>query len=225
MERRIHFYCEAISNGDAVLDLGCGTGTFLKPLAEHDPKGRLIGLDISPHMLAVARQRLNGKSNVQLREADISERLPFPDCSFDLVVASNINYELPDQEKFLREVFRVLKLYSRERMGAQLAAGLVCLRDNSPANQEFARIAAKLLLWNYMTCDELIEIIRHIGFHIVGHRPVFIENKTFNEAVLRRHVVFDGYNRIFDELSRCGYDPRQVSQGHIWVHAIKPRHV
>jgi SAM-dependent methyltransferase len=222
MERRMHFFCEASRNGDTILDLGCGTGAFLEPIARRYPKCKLIGLDLSPEMLALAALRTKGLANVQLRQADLSEGFPVDDAACDAVLASNINHELPDLRFFLREVVRVLRYYPVEREAPQFAAGFLCLRDRSAVNVEYAAIARDLLLWNLVTCDEIIEMLHESGLRIVGHRPVFIANVKFNEAILKKQVKFGGYYRVYDELARRGYDPASVQQGHIWVHAVKP---
>lgn len=58
-----------LSPGDVVLDLGCGTGLNLPLLAEAvGPSGLVIGLDLSPEMLAMARRR--GVPNVVIERAD-----------------------------------------------------------------------------------------------------------------------------------------------------------
>lgn len=61
--------------GDCVVDLGCGTGLSFAPIIERiGPKGRLIGVDLTPGMLSIARERVKrlGWENVELVEADIS---------------------------------------------------------------------------------------------------------------------------------------------------------
>ena len=61
--------------GETVLDLGCGTGISFERLhREVGPEGRIIGLELSPEMLELARQRveLNGWTNVTLIEGDAS---------------------------------------------------------------------------------------------------------------------------------------------------------
>ena len=59
--------------GDTVLDLGCGTGLSFELLQrEVGPEGRIIGVELSPEMMAVAREKVerNGWSNVTLIEGD-----------------------------------------------------------------------------------------------------------------------------------------------------------
>jgi demethylmenaquinone methyltransferase/2-methoxy-6-polyprenyl-1,4-benzoquinol methylase len=62
--------------GEVILDVGCGTGLNFKAIREAiGPSGRLIGVELSPRMLDVARGRIErfGWSNVELVEGDVAE--------------------------------------------------------------------------------------------------------------------------------------------------------
>lgn len=83
-----------------VLDLGCGSGRYLRTLRAQGPRVA-IGLDISPEMLA--RSRGIGAGLVR---GDMAT-LPFADVSFDLVVSGLAVGHLPELAGFLREVGRV----------------------------------------------------------------------------------------------------------------------
>lgn len=83
-----------------VLDLGCGRGGVVEEL--HGRAGRVVGVD--PDKTSLAEHRL-----VHLpRAAGRAEALPFSDRSFDLVCCSWVLEHLPDPERALREVARVL---------------------------------------------------------------------------------------------------------------------
>jgi ubiquinone/menaquinone biosynthesis C-methylase UbiE len=75
-----------VQPGEAVLDVGCGCGdTSLAAAVLVGAKGRIVGVDVSAPMLAVARRRAEGIGNVTFREADASQAaLPGP---FDLLVS------------------------------------------------------------------------------------------------------------------------------------------
>lgn len=97
--------------GEAVLDIGCGAG-FDALLAARlvGPEGRVVGLDVTPEMLARAKenQALLGLTNVNFQVGD-AEVLSFPDHDFDVVISNGaVNLTL-DKEKVLKEVHRVLK--------------------------------------------------------------------------------------------------------------------
>lgn len=92
--------------GDAILDVGCGTGALLAAIADAVPDASLAGLDLTPEMLAVARERLGERAELHEGRA---ERLPFADARFDIVVSTSILHYLPEPVAALREMWRVLK--------------------------------------------------------------------------------------------------------------------
>jgi arsenite methyltransferase len=105
------FLLGPIRAGESVLDLGCGAGfdAFIAAqLVEHE--GRVIGIDLSPEMLAVARaaEAEAGFPQVEFCEAPV-EALPFPDASFDVALSNGVLNLLPDKPAALREIFRVLR--------------------------------------------------------------------------------------------------------------------
>ena len=93
--------------GMKILELGCGTGDMWKnhlPLPEGT---ELLLTDFSEGMLEAAKQNIQAE-NVAFRQVDIQE-IPFPDASFDIVIANMMLYHVPDLHKGLSEVRRVLK--------------------------------------------------------------------------------------------------------------------
>jgi arsenite methyltransferase len=97
--------------GEAVLDVGYGAGFDAFVAAKLvGPAGRVVGLDVTPEMLARAKenQALLDLTNVSFQVGD-AEVLSFPDHHFDVVISNGaINLSL-DKEKVLKEVHRVLK--------------------------------------------------------------------------------------------------------------------
>src|SRR5581483_4555358 len=94
---------EADLRGRRVLDLGCGTGRFAAALAERG-LARVWGVDASPEMLAVAREKLPASVGLKLGRA---EELPFRDGWFDRAVMWLVAH-LVDRPAAFREVARVL---------------------------------------------------------------------------------------------------------------------
>lgn len=98
--------------GEAVLDVGCGTGDLtLAVKARTGPAGRVAGIDASPEMIAVARRKAaHAQSEIDFRVSAV-EALPFPEASFDVVVSSLMMHHLPHAVKRqgLSEIRRVLK--------------------------------------------------------------------------------------------------------------------
>src|SRR5262249_8188378 len=103
-----------------VVDLGCGTGRDCFVLSRLvGERGRVIGVDMTPEQLAVARRHRDwhaeryghAASNVDLREGYIEDlaALGIADASVAVVVSTCVVNLSPDKPRVFREIFRVLK--------------------------------------------------------------------------------------------------------------------
>jgi SAM-dependent methyltransferase len=100
-----------LSSVRQALDAGCGTGAFLLPLARRlVPQGAtVIGLDLAEGTLGQARARARAEGlPVECVLGDV-EALPFEDGSFDLVLANYMLYHVPDVERAIAQLRRVLR--------------------------------------------------------------------------------------------------------------------
>jgi SAM-dependent methyltransferase len=93
-----------------VLDLGTGTGAVAERAAIAMRPGRVVGVDISPEMLALARKRATacGLGNLKLLEGR-AESIPADDKAFDVVLACLSVMYVIDREAAAREIARVLR--------------------------------------------------------------------------------------------------------------------
>jgi ubiquinone/menaquinone biosynthesis C-methylase UbiE len=108
-----------------VLDLACGTGLLTDLLLQMKPGLDVTGIDLSAESLGIARamfreqgvliedgageaSQANGRGRVRLIEGSADD-LQFPAASFDLVMIGNAIHLMPDKDRFLRAVARVLK--------------------------------------------------------------------------------------------------------------------
>jgi ubiquinone/menaquinone biosynthesis C-methylase UbiE/DNA-binding transcriptional ArsR family regulator len=114
---------------DALLDLGTGTGRMLEllgPLAT-----RAVGVDQSPHMLSVARVRIEraGLRNAQLRQGDLYAMPVEPDF-YDLAIMHQVLHYLDDPSRAIREAARALR-----------PGGRLLIVDFAPHEEETLRAA------------------------------------------------------------------------------------
>ena len=100
-----------LTGSDRVLELGPGPGYFSVEIARRLTEGRLELFDLQPEMLDKARQQLEraGLSNVGFTAGEASDRLPFPDNTFDVAYLSAVIGEVPDKQACLRSLGQVLK--------------------------------------------------------------------------------------------------------------------
>jgi SAM-dependent methyltransferase len=102
---------DSIPEGATVLDLGSGAGMDCFLAAQKvGPTGRVIGVDMTPEMIARAREnaRKAGIENVVFRLGEI-EDLPLDDSSVDVVISNCVINLSPDKPSVFREAFRVLR--------------------------------------------------------------------------------------------------------------------
>jgi ubiquinone/menaquinone biosynthesis C-methylase UbiE len=99
-----------VGSGQKVLDAGCGFGGTLASLNENFAPIDLTGLNIDPRQIARARGKVQARPGNKLHfvEGDACA-MPFPDRSFDVVLAVECIFHFPDRKKFFAEVQRVLK--------------------------------------------------------------------------------------------------------------------
>lgn len=91
-----------------VLDIGCGSGKLLTAMSAITPKASFVGIDISSKMFSLAKHDLQKKGlPVHFIAAD-AQYLPFSSEQFDKITAVHMLYHVPDIDKALSEMARVL---------------------------------------------------------------------------------------------------------------------
>lgn len=97
----------ALQPGESVLECGCGPGWLWRSSEAVPEGGRLMITDLSSGMVAEALQAISDQGSTAAT-ADI-QTLPFRDHSFDVVVANHMLYHVPDIDRAVAEVARVLR--------------------------------------------------------------------------------------------------------------------
>jgi arsenite methyltransferase len=150
----------ALAAGETVLDLGSGAGNDAF-IARHEvgPEGRVIGVDMTPEMIAKARANAAklGYQNVEFRLGEI-EHLPAEAGSVDVVISNCVLNLVPDKARAFAEILRVLK-----------PCGRFCISDIVSVGElpEAVRRDAELLVGCVAGAIDkaaYLELIRAAGF-------------------------------------------------------------
>jgi ubiquinone/menaquinone biosynthesis C-methylase UbiE len=96
-----------LADGDRVLDVGCGTGSLNFALPEAASVAAVVGIDQAEVYLASARSRA-GDLRFSFRHAD-ARALPFPDASFDRAYSMLVLQFIPDADRAVAEMCRVVR--------------------------------------------------------------------------------------------------------------------
>jgi ubiquinone/menaquinone biosynthesis C-methylase UbiE len=152
--------------GEEVLDVACGTGIVSRRVVPHvGPSGRVVGLDISPSMLDVARTCADEEGlKIDWIEAT-AEALPFPEADFDLVVCQFGLMFFTDRHLSLSEMRRVL------RDGGRVALAVWQPLDQHPFYQRLHEVINRRLgmsavedIFALGNVDELHALVTGAGF-------------------------------------------------------------
>jgi ubiquinone/menaquinone biosynthesis C-methylase UbiE len=175
--------------GARVLDLGCGAGRDVYALAQLvGPKGRVVGVDMTPEQLAVARKHQAwhaeafGFDNVAFHEGFIEklDDLPLEPESFDVIVSNCVINLATDKAAVLRGAHRLLKpggemyfsdVYADRRVPPEMARDEVL----------YGECLSGALYWN-----DFLALAKAAGFadpRLVEHRPLSIENPDLEARV------------------------------------------
>lgn len=125
-----------IQPGMRVLELGCGTGNMWREAAKWLPKDASLTLtDFSAGMVETAMGNVPALPNISFRQVDI-QQIPFEENRFDLVIANMMLYHVPDLDKGLSEVARVLRPEGRFICATVGAGGVFWWLENTLGIEE-----------------------------------------------------------------------------------------
>jgi SAM-dependent methyltransferase len=162
--------------GEQVLDVACGTGVVARLAAQHvGPSGTVVGFDLNPAMLAVARALPPPQgARIEWREGNVSA-IPLPDAAFDLVLCQQGLQFFPDRPATLREMRRVLVRGGRLALSAwrpmQYSPGFTALA--TALGRCIASEAAALMQNPFAlgSAEELRTLLIGAGFGDIVLRP------------------------------------------------------
>ncbi len=181
----------ALREGQTALDLGSGGGFDVFQAGEKvGASGRVIGVDMTPEMLAKARKNIaqyrqrTGLDNVEFRLGEI-EHLPVPDACVDVVLSNCVINLSPDKAQVWREVFRVLK-----------PGGKVSVSDPAllrPLPDEIRKMAAALVgcVAGAALVEETRAMLEHAGFTSITltPKPEYVRNmQDWNDPLYKQRA-------------------------------------
>lgn len=119
-----------VNGRSRILDCGCGPGNFWAENVTAIPADCQVALvDLSDGMVREARKKLDRHEIfIGFQAADVAA-LPYPDLTFDLLIANHMLYHVPDLRRALREMHRVLKRGGRFFAATNGAGHLAELRQ------------------------------------------------------------------------------------------------
>ena len=162
--------------GDRVLDVACGTGIIARMVADRvGPTGAVVGVDLNPGMLKVARTVWSSGSRsgaqVEWQEAS-ADKLPFPNASFDVAYCQLGLQFFADRPAALREMRRVLG--SAGRLAVMVwgdldeSPGFAVLADALARHVGEAAAAIMRAPFGLSNADQLEALVRDAGFQDVA---------------------------------------------------------
>ncbi len=168
----------ALQEGQIVLDLGSGGGFDVFQAGEKvKAAGRVIGVDMTPEMLAKARGNIaqyrqrTGLDNVEFRLGEI-EYLPVADASVDVVLSNCVINLSPDKPQVWREIFRVLK------PGGKVSVSDLALLKPLPDNIREMAAALVGCVAGAALVEETRSVLEKAGFKsmVLTPKPDYVRN-------------------------------------------------
>lgn len=179
----------ALKEGQTVLDLGSGGGFDVFQAGQIvKATGRVIGVDMTPEMLAKARKNIDfyqqntGLDNVEFRLGEI-EHLPVADGSVDVVLSNCVINLSPDKPQVWHEVFRVLK------PGGKVSVSDLALLKPLPENIREMAAALVGCVAGAALVDETRAMLEAAGFAsiVLTPKPDYVRSmQSWNDPLYRQ---------------------------------------
>ncbi|MEO3754124.1 methyltransferase domain-containing protein [Streptomyces sp. B6B3] len=172
--------------GQTVLDLGCGPGTDLGPLAEAvTATGAAIGVDHDQAAVEAARERTAGQDAVAVHLGDLHD-LRLADHTADRARTDRVLQHVADPVRALREVHRVLRPGGRLVMGEPDWDTLAIDHPDSDLSRSYTRYVTDEVIRNARIGRQLPRLAAEVGFavpKVVAVTPVFRDVQAADEIL------------------------------------------
>jgi ubiquinone/menaquinone biosynthesis C-methylase UbiE len=170
-----------VGPGDSVLDVACGRGAALVPAAARvGSTGRVLGIDLSPEMVRLARESLAAAGVAGEAKVMDAERLELPDSAFTAVLCAFGLFFLPEPARAVAEFHRVL-----------VPGGVVAVSTWGEEDERWAwedelfadvEVSRRAVVHPFDTPDELRDLLVGAGLEDVAVHAEDHEVRLENEA-------------------------------------------
>jgi ubiquinone/menaquinone biosynthesis C-methylase UbiE len=165
-------------NAKRILDVGCGAGVTMIELAE---KGYAVsGLDIAPKMIELAQAEAQRRQLQCDFKVGLAESLPYPDQSFDVLIALGLLGNILDDKPVLKEMVRVLKPGGR----------LLLTMPNLLALDLFIALPKSLpIMLGSTRFRQTLRSVGNLGRRLTGRPIKEVSKLRFNQCVIPQRFV------------------------------------
>lgn len=173
---------KVLKNTDKVLEIACGTGIISLAIAEQ--VNSVIGVDISPKMITIAKEKAAKLSinNVDFKTAD-GYSLKYEDNTFDAVLLFNSLHIVKEPSVLLAEIYRLLK------PNGYLITATDCYSESVPFLKKIYTLVPKIMnrfgVINYLSCFSKKDIISLL----MQNKYEIIEDDILHNAPLNYYVL------------------------------------
>ena len=184
--------------GDAILDLGWGTGELSAYLAELvGPEGKVVGVDPDKERILLAQQSHGEIKNLSFVEGSASNFPGIGSVSYDIIFSNHVIHWIPDKQQVFKNMFESLK------QGGKIAAQymdhfhpfhLSALKELNPENAEY--------ISEFMyQCEERVKIEQYCsstGFHMIKSYDTLSTQMVFESIESLLKCLWSSTHGVFD---------------------------
>ena len=183
--------------GDAILDLGCGTGELSAYLAELvGPEGKVVGVDPDKERLLLAQQSFGEVKNLSFVEGSASNFPGIGSESYDIIFSNYVIHWIPDKQEVFNNMFGSLKRggkiaiqYNDRFLSFEMSAYKALNPENAPRFLEICQFEERAKIEEYCSTA---------GFHIVTSYDTFSEQMVFYSIDSLLNWIWSCCPRVFD---------------------------
>jgi len=183
--------------GDAILDIGCGTGELSAYLAELvGPEGKVVGVDPDKERLLLAQQSYGEVKNLSFVEGSASNFPGIGSKSYDIIFSNHIIHWIPDKQEVFKNMFKSLKRGGKiaiQYNGYLFPFLSSAYKELNPENAEE--------IYEMYHCEERPKIEQYCslaGFHIIESYDMLSTQVVFESIESLLKVLWSTTHGVFD---------------------------